>query len=255
MKKAIIITETCTDLRQRGRESLVGVWKSAFLFLLIYSAALFIPAFVIDLIAVGSEKAFNIDNEFVLLAYSPSACLYIYWIEAMCAVVIAGFFLKIARHERVKCTDLLLEKDNFRIKVIGLFFMVWLFTFLWSLLFIVPGIIAGIRYSQVFFIMADDKSKGIMQCIAESKEMMQGNKAKFFIMELSFAGWLILSVLPSAIITAILETYISGIWLSAIFIALCFPVLWVLVYIKSTEANFYIMLKELYTDKTDEILS
>ena len=55
-----------------------------------------------------------------------------------------------------------------------------LFIFLWSLLLIVPGIIAAIRYSQAFFILADDPSKGIRQCMDESKAMMNGNKMKYF---------------------------------------------------------------------------
>ena len=47
---------------------------------------------------------------------------------------------------------------------------------LWTLLFIVPGIIAAIRYSQAFYILADHPDKDIMECIEDSKYLMQGNK-------------------------------------------------------------------------------
>ena len=68
-------------------------------------------------------------------------------------------------------------------KALGLFLFRGLFIVLWSLLFIVPGIIAAIRYSQAFFILADDPNKGIRQCMDESKMMMRGNKAKYFLYE------------------------------------------------------------------------
>ena len=78
--------------------------------------------------------------------------------------------------------------------------------FLWSLLFIIPGIIAVLRYSQAFFILAEDPSKGIMACINESKYYMNGNKGKFFCLSLSFIGWAILAMVPLAFLP-----YFSGV--------------------------------------------
>lgn len=85
-------------------------------------------------------------------------------------------------------------------KAFGLYFMMGLFIFLWSLLLIVPGIIAAYRYSMAFYILADDPTKGIMQCLNESKERMTGNKSKLFFLQLSFIGYAILSVIPMAIL-------------------------------------------------------
>uniref|UniRef100_UPI000AD4E94B DUF975 family protein n=1 Tax=Clostridium sp. NkU-1 TaxID=1095009 RepID=UPI000AD4E94B len=72
--------------------------------------------------------------------------------------------------------------------------MVSLLTFLWALLLIIPGIIAAYRYSQAIFIMVEDPSKGIMQCIRESKEMMVGHKWEYFVLELSFILWQLLGL-------------------------------------------------------------
>ena len=68
-----------------------------------------------------------------------------------------------------------------------------IFIFLWSLLLVVPGIIAAYRYRQALYIMLDDPDKSVLQCIRESKEMMKGHKGELFVMDLSFIGWNILS--------------------------------------------------------------
>lgn len=77
-------------------------------------------------------------------------------------------------------------------KVFAVQFMMGIFIFLWSLLLVVPGIIASYRYSMALFILADDPSKGVMQCIRESKEMTYGYKGQLFVLDLSFIGWAML---------------------------------------------------------------
>ncbi len=113
------------------------------------------------------------------------------------AIIQFGYYtycLKVAnRDQSMSYGDLFCAMRHF-LKVLGLFFMIGLFTFLWTCLFIIPGIIAQYRYSQAVFIMAEDPRKGIMQCIRESKEMMVGHKMEFFILELSFLLWILLSV-------------------------------------------------------------
>lgn len=74
----------------------------------------------------------------------------------------------------------------------GATFMVGLFTFLWSLLFIIPGIVKSFSYSMTIFIMLEDKEISIMDAITKSREMMDGNKFDLFALYLSFIGWAIL---------------------------------------------------------------
>lgn len=85
----------------------------------------------------------------------------------------------------------------------GLFFrVIWLnivlgvFVFLWSLLLIVPGIIAGYRYRFALYILLDDPTKGALDCIRESKELTRGRKGELFVLDLSFLGWSLLSIIP-----------------------------------------------------------
>lgn len=71
-------------------------------------------------------------------------------------------------------------------------FLTGLFTFLWSLLFIIPGIIKAYSYSFSMNILAENKGKPALECINESKAMTNGHKMDLFVLSLSFIGWLLL---------------------------------------------------------------
>ena len=73
--------------------------------------------------------------------------------------------------------------------------LVGLYTFLWSLLFIIPGIVKGYSYSMAMYVLADNKGKSAKECIAESKTMTEGHKMELFVLDLSFIGWYLLSAL------------------------------------------------------------
>ncbi|MEG0283929.1 MAG: DUF975 family protein [Erysipelotrichales bacterium] len=66
------------------------------------------------------------------------------------------------------------------LKVLGLILLIFIYTFLWSLLLIVPGIIKGLSYSQALYILKDNPDKTISECINESKKIMDGNKLSLF---------------------------------------------------------------------------
>ena len=71
-------------------------------------------------------------------------------------------------------------------------FLVGLFTFLWSLLFVIPGIVKTFAYSMSMYILAENKGKSALECINESKAMTNGHKMDLFVLNLSFIGWLLL---------------------------------------------------------------
>lgn len=70
-----------------------------------------------------------------------------------------------------------------------------LYTLLWSLLFIIPGIVAAYRYAMTPFILAEHPELTASQAIARSKELMMGRKFDLFLLDLSFLGWVILAAL------------------------------------------------------------
>ena len=109
-------------------------------------------------------------------------------------------------------------------------FFVGLFTFLWSLLFVIPGIVKSISYSMSMFILAENKGKAALECINESKQMTEGHKAELFVLGLSFIGWILLGVITLGI------AYI-----------------WVIPYMETTFANAYQSLKPIdYVEVTEE---
>ena len=63
---------------------------------------------------------------------------------------------------------------------------------LWSLLFIIPGIIAAYSYSMTEYILADNPEMAASEAIERSKEMMSGNRWRLFCLQFSFIGWSIL---------------------------------------------------------------
>ena len=70
-----------------------------------------------------------------------------------------------------------------------------LYILLWSLLFIIPGIIAAYSYSMTGYILADNPDMTADEAIARSKQMMDGNRWRLFCLQISFIGWSILSSL------------------------------------------------------------
>ena len=84
-----------------------------------------------------------------------------------------------------------------------------LFTALWTMLFIIPGLIAVYSYSQTIYIMLDHPEMSAMEAIAASKQMMRGHKAEFFVLELSFFGWMLLAGFTFGILLIWLEPYMQ----------------------------------------------
>lgn len=74
-----------------------------------------------------------------------------------------------------------------------------IFIFLWSLLLIIPGIIAALSYSQTFFILAEDKTIGVSAAIEKSKKMMYGYKWKLVGLNIRFFGLGLLCLLTLGI--------------------------------------------------------
>ena len=80
-------------------------------------------------------------------------------------------------------------------RTVGAMFLRDLFTCLWSLLFVIPGIIKHYSYRMVPYILADDPTIGGKDAITLSRQMMNGHKWNTFVLDLSFIGWELLSAL------------------------------------------------------------
>lgn len=74
-----------------------------------------------------------------------------------------------------------------------------LYVFLWSLLFVIPGIVAGFSYAMTDYILAENPELTADEAITQSKEMMNGNRFRLFCLQFSFIGWDILATLAFGI--------------------------------------------------------
>ena len=104
-------------------------------------------------------------------------------------------FLELARKKKTSFSVLFSGFKDFK-RAFCTFLLVALKTALWTLLFVVPGIIAAIRYSLSFFVLADNPDIKARDAIEKSKQMMKGKKWKFFGVSVCFTtfyGWFILS--------------------------------------------------------------
>jgi len=134
---------------------------------------------------------------------------------------ISAFFLAKARKDdSVKLENMFDGFSDFSNNVL-LGFMISLFTMLWTFLFIIPGIVKAYAYSMSFFIRRDHPDYTWQECMDESQRIMDGKKAKLFLLDLSFIGWWILGGLCCGVGT-----------------------LWVAPYVQSARANFYELIKE-----------
>ena len=120
-----------------------------------------------------------------------------------------SFCLKVSKRDASMSYGDLFSSASYFFKAFGLYFMIGLFVTLWSLLLIIPGIIASLRYSQAIFIMVENPEKGIFQCIEESKDMMDGRLWEYFVLELSFILWHLLALVTCTLAYIYVYPYIT----------------------------------------------
>ena len=88
--------------------------------------------------------------------------------------------------------------------------LVTLYTLLWMLLFIIPGIVKGYAYAMTPYVMNDRPDLDADDCIHESRMMMKDYKWKLFCLDLSFIGWAILCIFTLGIGLLWLQPYIEA---------------------------------------------
>lgn len=89
--------------------------------------------------------------------------------------------------------------------LIGL--MTSIFTALWSLLLVIPGIVKAYAYSMAQYVKIDHPEYDWRQCMKESQRLMTGYKGKLFMLDLSFIGWIIVGALCLGVGTLWVTTY------------------------------------------------
>ena len=188
-------------LKEKAKQQIKGKIGILFVIALIMAVVTAVANFILGLIPV-------VGNLVATIIVTPAF-----------ALSLVRVYMTVCNGAKPEAKDAFCGFDDFwsAFKVI---FLVGLFTFLWSLLFIVPGIVKGYSYSMATCVLAENKGKSALACINESKAMTQGHKMDLFVLDLSFIGWMLLGSITLGI------AYI-----------------WVLPYMNATHINAYNSLK------------
>ncbi len=203
------------ELRRIARENLAGNWGNAVL-------AAFLAALLGGLLSGGVSPSFEIDAE-ILVELPPVVQRYLLALMGAASFlglvhfIIGGvirqgyavYLLKQHDRQNPETRDLFGQFNRFG-DGFCLAFLQNMFTVLWTLLFIIPGIIKTYAYAMAPYIMAENPNMTARECLKASTELMDGHKADLFFLELSFFGWSLLNLLTLGIGSLWLNPYVNA---------------------------------------------
>ena len=195
------------ELKSRAKEQLRGKWAIA------------VGTVLVANIILEVDVGYKVASKLGIEGLSYSLDLIALLLGGVISVGLCRFLLDMATKRREPRFDTLFSSFNIYLKTLGLNILITLAVLAGTLLFIVPGVIVSLMFSQAFYILSEDPSKSITQCINESVNLMSGHKWELFYLNLTFIGWWLLSLVTLGI-----------------------AALWVAPYQKLTVANFYLYL-------------
>ncbi len=180
-----------SELLRAARESLTGRWGLAIGTFLVYEI-------IIGSLQSGYRYSSGDDmNRGFSFVHSFGSIIYLL-IAGPLALGVSIFSLHITRNMEARFEQIFDGFRNFKTSFVA-YLLTILFIFLWSLLLIIPGIIAALSYAMTFFIIADDEFIEPMAAIDKSKKMMYGYKWQLFFLGLRFFGLALLCILTLGI--------------------------------------------------------
>lgn len=214
---------TVGETKRRAKQLLNGNWRNAALLNVIpVLIALLLAGGVtetLDIIGMGASNQ-ELVNEGVNLGLSYFVDfkeILVNLITILFTTAVSFTLLDLVRNPAYRIDplndSLRILKNGHAIQILAIYVITWVFTFLWSLLLIIPGIIAAYAYSQAYYIYKDSEANGEnlspTDCISQSKELMRGHKGRLFLLELSFIGWHILALFTFGLAYLFLTPYIE----------------------------------------------
>lgn len=148
--------------------------------------------------AVNLFKVLILEPAFIVfLGFAIIILIALSFISSCINVGLKSFYLNlVTQKEKAEISNLFSYFSCFW-KPWVLMFLTYFFIALWSLLFIIPGIIAAYSYSMAPFIYAENPELSPLEAIRRSKQMMQGHRLDLFLLNLSFFGWILLAAFCS----------------------------------------------------------
>lgn len=217
------------SFRQQAREALSGNWPTAIITTLVASllgGSLFVQQTGMNIVTTSQQTMQNQDIQYnlpdggygtnVLLGaavFSGSLILIISLIQFLVGGFVSlgliQFNMNLIDKKPVDFMDIFSKSDMF-VKALFLRLRLTVFTFLWTLLFIIPGIIKSYSYSMSGFIMTENPEISSKEAMEVSMKMMSGNKWRLFCLQLSFIGWYILGAMACGIGIFFVQPYVNA---------------------------------------------
>jgi len=142
---------------------------------------------------------------FPVMMFFSWAIIYasIFFVAFPLSVNTTGVFVKIYKREHATANDVVSQFTVNYLRKVGSMTLMFLFTILWSMLCFVPGIVKGISYSMTPYILANHPNVTARDAIRLSMRMTNGYKMDLFVMQLSFIGWHLLSILTCGVLSIV----------------------------------------------------
>ena len=210
-----------SDFRASARNALTGKWGLAVV------AGLIASAFGV-VSSGGGNVSFNFNsNEGVTypdlgeIIQTLLPVLIVILLFGLASAVVFSMVASVISVGYAKFNLDLIDKKEINIKTLFIYFpqiirtfvtslLVSIYVLLWTLLFIIPGIIASYSYAMVPYILAENPSLKASEVLTESRRMMKGNRWRLFCLEISFIGWMILCIFTLGIGNLFLNPYMSA---------------------------------------------
>lgn len=210
------------QLKMEARAITKNARVSAYLFTLLY-LAIGLVLDSLDWLTSGSSDVLvymetympEVDVSFYPtspLSLPPVVSGFISIVVSLVAVVLsAGYILYAMSVRKGLETPYATMFDGFLFagKIILLSIVQYIFIFLWSLLFIIPGFIARYRYRFALYNLCENPEMGVMEALNMSKAQTRGHKWELFVLDLSWIGWNILCTLTLGILSIWIAPYIQ----------------------------------------------
>lgn len=224
--------KTNSEIRQESLALLRGNWGAGVGATLLYCIICFGALFAAGIIAaiLGCPSSVEDPQGSTLIAQIISIVVSIFIFYPV-AFGLMTMFLPFVRGEKaLRAGEITYAfKSPFYRKSIGVYLLIGIFTYLWTLLLIIPGIIKALSYSLAPYILAENPELTANQAIEQSMKMMKGHKMKLFLIYLGYLGFALLSI-----------------------VGLCIPLLWILPYYFTVFAKFYEEVKSEYNATATE---
>lgn len=189
---------------------------SAYVFTFIYLVISFVLSLVSELATgdIAAELSYyaDMDIAFPTLGLSPVLVTFLSILISLVSVVLSAGYLIYnmgVRKGRTMPYATLFDGFTFVGKIIVLEILIFAYVFLWSLLFFIPGIIAGYRYRFALYNLCENPQLTASEALRVSKAQTRGYKWELFVLDLSFLGWNFLCALTMGILSIWIMPYIQ----------------------------------------------